>query len=147
MSLILIALALLGYVIWRGQERPNLRRGDWRTGAGLLAIGSFAAAGFLAIKADWSEAFAMVVIACALLLGARSRRSVAPMPQPPPRRPERVGLAEAREILGVDEGATVEEIRTAYARLMRMAHPDHGGTDGLAAQLNAARDRLLGRGI
>lgn len=151
MSLILIALALLGYVIWRGQERPNLRRGDWRTGAGLLAIGSFAAAGFLAIKADWSEAFAMVVIACALLLGARSRRTVDPMKQPQgqprPSRAERVGLAEAREILGVEEGATVEEIRIAYARLMRMAHPDHGGTDGLAAQLNAARDRLLGRGL
>jgi hypothetical protein len=26
---------------------------------------------------------------------------------------------------------------------MRMAHPDKGGTSGLAAQLNAARDRLL----
>jgi hypothetical protein len=24
-----------------------------------------------------------------------------------------------------------------------MAHPDKGGTSGLAAQLNAARDRLL----
>ena len=31
----------------------------------------------------------------------------------------------------------------AYNRLMRMAHPDKGGTSGLAAQLNAARDRLL----
>jgi hypothetical protein len=29
---------------------------------------------------------------------------------------------------------------------MRQAHPDHGGSHGLAAQLNAARDRLLGRG-
>jgi hypothetical protein len=27
---------------------------------------------------------------------------------------------------------------------MRMAHPDKGGTAGLAAQLNAARDKLLG---
>jgi hypothetical protein len=26
---------------------------------------------------------------------------------------------------------------------MRMAHPDTGGTTGLASQLNAARDRLL----
>ena len=147
MSLILIALVLLGYVMWRGQGKPVLTRGDWRTGAGLLAIGSFAAAGFLAIKADWPEAFAMVVIACALLLGARSRRTVEPKPRPQPSRPERVGLAEARAILGVGEGATVEEIRIAYARLMQRAHPDHGGTDGLAAQLNAARDRLLGRGL
>jgi len=28
---------------------------------------------------------------------------------------------------------------------MRLAHPDKGGTSGLAAQLNAARDRLLGK--
>jgi hypothetical protein len=28
-------------------------------------------------------------------------------------------------------------------RLMRSVHPDKGGTSGLAAQLNAARDRLL----
>ena len=147
MFLIAFAIALMIYVLWRGQARPMLKRGDWRTGAGLLAIGSFAAAGFLAVKADWPEALAMVAIACALLLGARSSRTVEPRPQRRPIRPERVGLAEARSILGVPEGATAEEIRIAYARLMRTAHPDHGGTDGLAAQLNAARDCLLGRGL
>jgi hypothetical protein len=148
MSLILFALALLGYVILRGQGQPMLARGDWRTGAGLLAIGAFAAAAFLAIKTDWPEAFALLVIGCALLLGARSQRKLEPKPRPrpqPPRSSERMTLSEARSIMGVEEGATVEEIRIAYARLMRQAHPDHGGTDGLAAQLNAARDRLLGR--
>ena len=30
-------------------------------------------------------------------------------------------------------------------RLMRAVHPDKGGTAGLAAQLNAARDRLLSK--
>ena len=39
--------------------------------------------------------------------------------------------------------ATAEEIQAAYMRLMRSVHPDKGGTSGLAAQLNAARDRLL----
>ncbi len=145
MFLIAFAIALMIYVLWRGQARPMLKRGDWRTGAGLLAIGSFAAAAFLAVKADWPEAVAMLAIACALLLGARSERKTAPKPGPQPRRSGRLGLAEARSILGVEEGATVEEIKIAYARLMRHAHPDHGGTDGLAAQLNAARDRLLGK--
>ena len=50
---------------------------------------------------------------------------------------------EARAILGVGPAATPEEIRAAYTRLMRSVHPDKGGTPGLAAQLNAARDRLL----
>jgi curved DNA-binding protein CbpA len=54
-----------------------------------------------------------------------------------------MSLAEARSILGVGPTATRAEIKAAYARLMQVAHPDKGGTDGLAAQLNAARDRLL----
>jgi hypothetical protein len=147
MFLIAFAVLLLMYVLWQGQNRPMLRRGDWRTGAGLLAIGSFMASAFLAVKADWPEAAAMLAIACFLLLGARSERKVEPIAQPRPRRRERMDLADARSMLGVEEGATVEEIRIAYARLMRQAHPDHGGSDGLAAQLNAARDRLLGKNL
>jgi hypothetical protein len=50
---------------------------------------------------------------------------------------------EALAILGLTEGATEEEIRAAHARLMRAAHPDAGGSDWLAARLNAARDVLL----
>ena len=150
MYLFLIAIVLLGYVMWRGQGRPVLTRGDWRTGAGLLAIGSFVAAALLAVRGALPEAAAMLAIGCALLLGARSQRDQQPKPHPraraEPRSPaERMTAGEARSILGVGEGATVDDIRSAYARLIRKAHPDHGGTDGLAAQLNAARDRLLGR--
>jgi curved DNA-binding protein CbpA len=54
-----------------------------------------------------------------------------------------IGLAEARSILGVGPQASRAEIQAAHARLIRLAHPDKGGTTGLAAQLNAARDRLL----
>jgi curved DNA-binding protein CbpA len=54
-----------------------------------------------------------------------------------------MSLKEARSILGVSADADPDEIEAAYRRLMRMAHPDKGGTTGLAAQLNAARERLL----
>jgi curved DNA-binding protein CbpA len=54
-----------------------------------------------------------------------------------------MSAAEARSILGVEPDATPDQIRSAYTRLMQRAHPDKGGTTGLAAQLNAARDRLL----
>lgn len=50
--------------------------------------------------------------------------------------------ADARAILGVGPEAGVKEIDAAYRRLMRSVHPDAGGTAGLAAQLNAARDVL-----
>ena len=52
--------------------------------------------------------------------------------------------AEALAVLGLAEGATEAEIRAAHARLMRTAHPDAGGSDWLAARLNAARDTLIG---
>ena len=52
---------------------------------------------------------------------------------------------QARQLLGVGPDADRKEILEAYARLIKLAHPDKGGTDGLAAQINAARDRLLGK--
>ncbi len=60
--------------------------------------------------------------------------------------PVRTGmsLAEAREILGVDEGADAETIRAAHRRLMKKVHPDTGeGSAALARQVQEARDRLL----
>lgn len=55
-----------------------------------------------------------------------------------------MGRAEALEVLGLMEGATADEIRSAHRRLMRRAHPDQGGSDWLASRLNEARDILLG---
>ena len=52
--------------------------------------------------------------------------------------------AQAREILGVKTDASKEEIIMAHKRMMQKVHPDRGGTDFLAAQLNQAKDTLLG---
>jgi type IV secretion system protein VirD4 len=56
-----------------------------------------------------------------------------------------MSAAQALEILGLELGATEKEIRAAYNRLMQKVHPDVGGSNFFAKQLNAARDVLLGR--
>ncbi|MGD8862447.1 MAG: hypothetical protein PVI30_20720 [Myxococcales bacterium] len=61
-------------------------------------------------------------------------------------RREPMGRAEALEILGLSEGATRDDVVAAHRRLMQRLHPDAGGSDYLAAQINRARDVLLGRG-
>lgn len=114
--------------------------GDLRTAGAVLAaiaiIGGVAAG----VRGAW--VLALFLLLLGLGLSGAARRGFAQ----PWRRPA-MTAAEARDILGVEEGASAEEIRAAWRRLMASVHPDKGGTKGLAERLNAARDILLsGRG-
>ena len=50
---------------------------------------------------------------------------------------------EAYDILGLQPGAGEEAVREAHRALMKRIHPDAGGTSGLAARVNQAKDVLL----
>ena len=54
-------------------------------------------------------------------------------------------VVEAYAVLGLEPGATDEEIRAAHRELMKGVHPDHGGSSYLASKINGARDLLLKR--
>ncbi len=51
--------------------------------------------------------------------------------------------AEALDVLGLADPVSDADVRAAWVRLMRVAHPDGGGSHGLAARVNQARDVLL----
>ena len=57
--------------------------------------------------------------------------------------PGSMSRKEALAVLGLEEGANRDEILQAYKRMMQKVHPDQGGSDYLAAQLNRAKEVLL----
>lgn len=54
---------------------------------------------------------------------------------PVPKRPH--------EILGINPGATRDDVQRAWRARIAAAHPDQGGTQAAAAEINAARDAML----
>lgn len=139
-----LGAAGLAFFIWVSGGKPILKRREWRFTSAAFALAAFTGAAFVGLRGAWWEAIVLVVLGLSLAASAR-RTAPGPNADRSPPRTGRMGLNEARSILGVSEDATAEEIQAAYTRLMRLAHPDKGGTSGLAAQLNAARDRLLSK--
>lgn len=142
MLYLLLGAAVLVFLLWP-KGRAFFKGDGWRVGAGAASIAAFAGAAYAAIRGSWGTGIVLGVIGLWSVTEARRRPVIRrELVQPP--RPE-LSLSEARAILGVSADATLEEVKAAYTRLIQMAHPDKGGTEGLAAQLNAARDRLIKR--
>ncbi len=61
----------------------------------------------------------------------------------PRQRARAMEVAEACRVLGVSPDVDKAEILAAHRRLIKLVHPDKGGSDYFAAKLNEARDVLL----
>jgi DnaJ-domain-containing protein 1 len=136
--IILLAGVLLVLLVWVGRK-PARVTGLPRLWRALIAAMAAVAAVVSALRGGWIPSLILVGLSAWLAQTARPARTSSNAAE------RGMSLREAREILGVEESAGRSEIDAAYRRLMRRAHPDHGGSTGLASQLNAARDRLLGR--
>lgn len=134
----LIWVALAGIAVWAlvrlGRQTEKPRRGHWRVTATLLGAVMVAGAVLAASHGAWLAAAGLAGAGLYVIWSSRMRPVV---------RSEPISEADARSVLGVSRTATEAEIRSAWKRAMSRAHPDQGGTEGLAMRVNAARDRLL----
>ena len=134
----LIWLVLAGITVWAlarlGRQTEGPRRGHWRVAATLLSAVLLAGGALAASRGAWLPAAGLLGTGLWLVLNSRIRQVAA--------RTEAMSASEARSVLGVGTDATTEQIQAAWRRLMTRAHPDQGGSEGLASRLNAARDRL-----
>jgi DnaJ-domain-containing protein 1 len=139
MIFVIIGVGVIAALIWVGRK-PTRLRGGGRVAGALAAAVAAAAAVACGLRGQWIAAIALVALSAWLGHFARAGAAEASSVSP---KTGAMSVAEACSILGVGPQASRGEIETAYRRLMQRAHPDHGGSTGLAAQLNAARDRLL----
>jgi len=144
MVLLILGGVVVVLILWRGWGKPVLTRGQWRAGAGLFAVTAIGGGVLVALRGALAEGLGLAAAGLLAAFAARGHRGPSPRIS---RDESRAGMSleQARSLLGVGAAASTAEVKAAYAKLMRVAHPDRGGTTSLAAQLNAARDRLLKR--
>ena len=147
LAIIVALLAMIGFGWLSSKAGKGKKRQSARILLGVLTIlGGI----FLSIRGLGVVSFYLIPIGIGLLspiLGDvlpgmnRGRQHT-----PPPGRSgsQSMSVGEARQLLGVEPGASREEIEKAYKAMMKRVHPDTGGSDGLAAKVQEARDILLG---
>jgi DnaJ family protein C protein 19 len=123
--LIVLILGLLGWAWWTGRLK------------GVSYDDAIAATGFLLglrLLTTGKPIVGAALMAGGLLWAAwRRKRAV----------PASMQVADARALLGVEEGASLADIRDAHRRLIAKVHPDAGGSAELANRVNVARDTLV----
>ena len=145
---VLVVSLLLAAAYTRARPR-DLVKGIRFSGGVLLGLVTVA----LAVTGRIGLAFLAAAGAWALLTGTmppwiggpRSPGSTGGSRDIPPSRKGTMSQSEALHVLGLEPGATEEQIRAAHRRLIMQIHPDKGGTSYLAAKINEAKDVLLRR--
>ncbi len=129
--LALIVIGFAGWLLWTGRlQRMTAKDGMM---LGVAVVGAVMAA-------KGKPLIGAIPLIASLGYAAIKIRKPA---RTPPRPIETADVAEARALLGLGPQADAEAVRAAHRRLIATVHPDKGGTEALAAKINAARDVLL----
>ena len=154
---IILAIAAIAYLIWfkikkaKGEEKKKLI--IWSIAGSVIAV-----LGFLAVTGRLNFITAAITGAVALLPKAAQLLRYLPIlnkvrqqasssnQQRNSQAPSQTAMnhKQACDVLGIPTDASKEEIIKAHKRMMQKVHPDRGGSDYLAAQINQAKDTLLG---
>ena len=156
--IILIAVAGIALILWHkiskssGEERKKLVM--WSIIGGVLAVlGLLAVTGHLnVITAAIAGLIALLPRAMQLVkylpfisrLYQQNKTGQQQAQTPPPSGKQAMSVEQAMEVLGLKPGYKEEDVIQAHRRMMQKVHPDRGGSDFLAAQINQAKDTLLG---
>ena len=126
--LALLIAAALGYAVWSGKiklaQLPPI----------LLTLGG----AMIALRGGWMIGVPAMIAGVTWyrgmtwrMFGLNSKQS------------DEFGLGKARWLLGVSANDDAERIRARYRHLIAQNHPDTGGSEDRAMELNKARDVLL----
>lgn len=134
LALLLAGLAI--WLIWTGRlQRMTAKDG--------MALGAALVGAVLAAKGK-PMVGAPLLLGAALFFAKQGNAKIRPRrTSVPPASPAPDDVVRARALLGLPPHADSRAIRAAHRRLIASVHPDKGGTEALAAQINAARDLLL----
>lgn len=152
LGVIVLCILLFGAKLFVSAETKTLAVLLRRVGGAIVA----ALALFLLLRGQVVVALAVAGFAIWLFTDGRFRPAIFDMfskysGQPgaqgskPNRRAGNAAMSakQAREILDVPVGASIEVIKKAHHQLMMKVHPDLGGNSFLAAQINRAKEVLL----
>lgn len=136
-------LVLIAILSLSGSNKGATGKQKTHTLVGALAVG---VAVILLVRAGlvWLAAgVAFLWMAASRVGGAGRHPGASTADSPRGRGGKRMSLEEAHQMLGLEPGASREQILAEYRRLMKKVHPDQGGTTYLATRLNEAKDVLL----
>ncbi len=148
---VVVVVAVMWYLAWYQRADKTHRN---RSLISILLYGTAAALLILVLTGRISWLFALFSAAVPWINRAlmakriwyqfnQSRQTNNQTNQAHPATPAQMTPEQAREILNISASASKQDIIDAHRKLIQKIHPDRGGSDFLAAQINQAKDTLL----